>query len=69
MFRCPESFHRIAVKETTDTTAWTAPNSNVEFVPLDGMLGVAPTPVVKMSTSCWMRWSGLSMVLSMKRSR
>ena len=41
MFRCPDSFHRIAVKEITETTAWTAPNSNVVLVPLDGMFGVA----------------------------
>jgi hypothetical protein len=68
-FRLPDRFHKIAAKEITDTTAFTAPNSRVFPVPLDGMFGVPPAPVVKMSMSCWMRWSGLSMVFSMKRVR
>ena len=65
----PDRFHRIAANDTTETTARTAPNSKVFAVPLDGMFGVPPAPAVKMSMSCWMRWSGLSMVLSMNRSR
>ena len=69
MFRFPESLHRIAVKEITDTTALTAPNSKVLPVPTDGAFGEPPTFAVKMSMSCWMRWSGLSIVLSMNRSR
>ena len=32
-----------------------APKSRVEPVPLVGVFGVPPTPVVKMSTSCWIR--------------
>ncbi len=37
--------------------------------PLDGWLAEPPTPAVKMSMSCWMRWSGLSIFSSMNRTR
>ena len=51
----PDRFHRIAVKEIIVTIELTAPNSSVEPVVLFGLLGVGPTPVVKMSMSYWMR--------------
>jgi hypothetical protein len=59
----PESRHRIAPKENTDTTASTAPNSSRWSEVREGLFGSAPTPAVKMSMSCWMRWSGLSIGL------
>ncbi len=42
----------MAVNETTDSTDCTAPNSSTLPVPLDGRLGVDPTPAVKTSMSC-----------------
>jgi hypothetical protein len=65
----PDRFHRIAVKEIIDVIEETAPNSNVADVVLFGVLGSGPTPAVKMSMSVWIRWSGLSIVSSMKRAR
>src|ERR1700682_1329469 len=65
----PDRCHRIAANEITDATDSTAPNNNVLEDMLDGWLGSPPVPVVKMSMSSWMRWSGLSMVWSMKRER
>ena len=65
----PERFHRIAVNEITEMTALIAPNSSVLSVPVYGMLGSGPLSAVKMSMSNWMRWSGLSIVSSMKRAR
>ena len=51
----PDRFHRIGVNATTDTIELTAPNSNVWDVPTVGVLVSGPVPVVKTSTSCWMR--------------
>ena len=42
------------------TMAKTVPNTSVWAVPTVGVLVSGPVPVVKMSMSCWMRWSGLS---------
>ena len=56
----PDSCHRMAPNENTDNRASTAPNSNVWPEPYAGLFGWPPMPVVKMSMSCWMRWSGLS---------
>ena len=36
------------------------PNTSVWDVPTVGVFVSGPVPVVKMSMSCWMRWSGLS---------
>ena len=47
----PDRFHRIAVNEIIETTASIAPNSSVDPVVLLGVLGVGPTPAVKMSMS------------------
>ena len=65
----PDRFHRIGANDTTDTIELTAPNSSVWDVWIVGVLVCGPVPVVKTSISCWMRWSGLSMVWSMKRPR
>ena len=51
-FRVPDKFHRMAVNENTDSTDCTAPNNSTLLVPLDGTLGVAPTPAVNTSMSC-----------------
>ena len=47
--------HRMGMNASTVATDEIAPNSNIEPVPVVGELVVAPTPVVKMSMSCWMR--------------
>ncbi|CFE44398.1 Uncharacterised protein [Mycobacterium tuberculosis] len=52
IFRVPERFHRIAVKEITEMIDCTAPKSSVLAVPLEGAFGVPPAPAVKISTSC-----------------
>ncbi len=65
----PDRFHRIAVNEIIDAIAEIAPNSSVLFRAVVRLLGWELTPAVKMSMSDWMRWSGLSMVSSMKRDR
>ena len=57
------------MNEITETTALTAPNSKCCPCRWTGCSGSPPTLAVKMSMSCWMRWSGLSMVSSMNRSR
>ena len=62
-------FHRIAANEITEAIASTAPNNNVLLVKLFGAFGSELTPVVKMSMSDWIRWSGLSMPSAMKRVR
>ncbi len=65
----PDRFHRITVNETTVISELIAPNSSMLEEPIIGVLGEEPTPAVKMSTSCWMRWSGLSMSESVNRVR
>jgi hypothetical protein len=65
----PDRFHRIIANEPTDTTASTAPNSSVAPEVLFGVFGCPWTPAVKMSTSSWMRWSGLSIGSPMNRPR
>ena len=56
----PDSRQRIAPNVNTDSTASTAPKSNKCSEVFAGLFGSLPTPAVKMSMSCWMRWSGLS---------
>ena len=51
----PDNPHRIGMKATTVHTDEIAPNNRIEPVPMVGVLGEAPTPVVKTSTSCWIR--------------
>ena len=65
----PDSPHRIGTNDTTLATESMAPNTSMLDEPTMGVLGLAPTPVVKTSTSCWMRWSGLSVSVSVNRAR
>jgi hypothetical protein len=51
----PARPHRIGVNDTTETIEVTAPNTSVWDVPTVGVFVSGPVPVVKMSTSCWMR--------------
>ena len=51
----PDRFQRIVVNEIIAAIEATAPNSSVDWEVLFGVLGSAPTPVVKMSMSIWMR--------------
>ena len=65
----PDRLHRIGVNSTTDTMAKTVPNNRVWAVLTVDVFVSGPVPVVNMSMSCWMRWSALSIGLSMNRAR
>ena len=50
-----DRFHRIGMKATTVETEEMAPNNSIAPVPTVGEFGEPPVPVVKISTSAWMR--------------
>ena len=64
-----DKFHRIGMKAITVDTESMAPNSSTDPVPIVGEFWDEPTPVVKTSISCWMRWSGLSVWALVNRPR